>query len=29
MTAAVIIRDSASKRLFDVNVDESGEILDE
>lgn len=28
MTAAVIIRDSASKRLFDVNVDESGEILD-
>ena len=28
MTAAVEIRDASSKRVFDVNVNESGEILD-
>ena len=28
MTAAIAIRNAESKRLFDVKVDESGEILD-
>lgn len=28
MTAAISIRNAESKRLFDVKVDETGEILD-
>lgn len=28
MTAAIAIRNADAKRLFDVKVDESGEILD-
>ena len=28
MTAAIAIRNAESKRLFDVKVDETGEILD-
>ena len=28
MTAAIAIRNEESKRLFDVKVDETGEILD-